>query len=34
MTISGWFFFIFSWLVIIGMNIYCLKKVFSKKELK
>jgi len=34
MKISGWVFLIFSWGIILGLTVFCFKKVFSKKELK
>jgi len=34
MTIGGWILFIFSWGMILGVSIFCFKKVFAKKELK
>jgi len=34
MKIEGWLFIIFSWGIILGLTVFCFKKVFSKKELK
>lgn len=34
MKLTGWIFIIFSWGLIIGMLVFCLIKVFSKKEIK
>jgi len=34
MKLTGWIFIIFSWGLIIGMFVFCLIKVLSKKEIK
>jgi len=34
MSFSGWIFMIGSWLIILGLVVFCFTKVFSEKELK
>lgn len=34
MTIGGWILVIFFWGLILGVSIFCFKKVFAKKQLK
>jgi hypothetical protein len=34
MTIGGWILVILFWGMILGVSIFCFKKVFAKKELK
>ena len=34
MTIGGWILLILSWGMILGVSIFCFKKVFTKKEFK
>jgi hypothetical protein len=34
MTIGGWILVTISWGMIIGVSIFCFKKVFVKKQLK
>jgi len=32
MTISGWILLVLSWGLIIALNVFCLVKVFGKKD--
>lgn len=34
MKIGGWILLVLSWGMIVGLSIFCFKKVFSKKVLK
>jgi len=34
MRLSGWIFIILSWGMIIALIVFCLIKIFTKKELK
>ncbi len=34
MTMGGWTFFLLSWIFIIGLVLFCFRKVFAKKELR
>jgi hypothetical protein len=32
MTFGGWILLLVSWSLIIGLNLFCFKKVFGKKD--
>jgi hypothetical protein len=34
MTVGGWILVIFFWGLILGVAIFCFKKIFARKELK
>lgn len=33
MKLFGWIFMSFSWVLIIGLVVFCFRKIFAKKEL-
>jgi len=33
MTAAGWIFMAFSWLIILGLAVFCLGSIFSRKKL-